>query len=337
MAPECGVSGNLSDCKKSAISDSMSRDPYEVLGVSRSAGDSEIKKAYRKLAKAFHPDSNPDDPKAEERFSEATAAYDLLTDKDKRARYDRGEIDADGNPRFQGFEGFGQRGARTHRQEGPRGTRWSYTTSGGAGAFDPDDILGQVFGRGFGAGSGGPREQRRGPRRPRSRGEDVAASLEIDLADAAKGATRRIRMQTGREVDVKIPAGIGSGKQIRLKGQGWPDPMGGLSGDALITIKVRQHPQFTVSGSDLRHDLDVPLHDAVLGGTVRVPTLEGAVEMKIPAWTSSGRTLRLKGKGLPEQGGGSGDLLVSVRIVLPEKPDPELEALMRRWREAPGG
>ncbi len=315
----------------------MSRDPYEVLGVSRSANDTEIKKAYRKLAKAYHPDSNPDDPKAQERFSEATAAYDLLTDKDKRARFDRGEIDAEGNPRFHGFEGFGPRGARTHRRAGPGGTQWTYSsTGGGAADIDPDDILSQVFGRGFG-GFGGARQRGRSARQASSRGEDVSAKLQIDLVDAAKGATKRVRLGGGREIDVKIPAGIESGKQIRLKGQGRADPMGGPAGDALIEVTVRPHPQFTVAGNNLRHELSVPLEDAVLGGPVRVPTLDGAVEMKIPAWTSSGRTLRLKGKGLPKPGGGRGDLHVSVRIVLPDKPDAELEALMRRRREAKGG
>lgn len=309
----------------------MTRDPYDVLGLSRSASDSEIKKAYRKLAKAFHPDSNPDDPKAKERFAEATAAYDLLSDKDKRARYDRGEIDADGNPRlhgFEGFEGFARRGARPRAGRGPGGVRWSFSSSGGGADFDPEDILGQVFGRGFGGASS--RTRARGAA---TRGDDVALTLDIDLVDAVKAGKKRVRMPEGREIDVKIPAGIESGKQIRLKGQGRPDPFGGPPGDALITINVRPHPQFAPVGHDLRHELSVPLADAVLGGAVRVPTLDGAVEMKVPAWSSSGRTMRLKGKGLPRPGGGRGDLLVSLRIVLPEKPDPELEALMRRRRK----
>ncbi len=306
----------------------MSRDPYQVLGVSRSASDAEIKKAYRKLAKTWHPDTNKD-PKAKERFAEATSAYDLLSDKDKRGKFDRGEIDADGNPRFSGFEGFGgaRPGGGAYR-EAPGGMRWSFSRggSGAAGDFDPEDIISDLFG---GGGFGGTRTRRRAG----ARGADVALSLEIDLADAANGATKRVRLPSGKELDLKIPAGIESGKQIRLKGQGDAGLGGGAAGDALVTVTVRPHPHFTIEGHDLRHELAVPLADAVLGATLRVPTLKSAVDLKIPAWSNSGRTLRLKGKGLAKPGGGHGDLLVSLKIVLPETPDPELEALMRKRRD----
>jgi DnaJ-class molecular chaperone len=326
----------------------MARDPYDVLGVTRSASAGEIKKAYRKLAKKYHPDTS-DDPKAQERFSEATAAYDLLNDKDKREKFDRGEIDADGNPRFTGFEGF-HPGSAGGMHEGPGGTRWTYTTSSGgpggmgAGGIDPDDLLSEIFGMGggggarggfggFGGGAAGTRQRAR----PGVKGEDVTLAVSIDLGEVAKGATRRVHLPSGKEVDVKIPAGMEDGKQIRLRGQGHPGQFGGPDGDVLVTVKIKQHPLFKVEDHNLRHTLPVSLYEAVLGATVRVPTLDGAVELKIPANSSGGRTLRLKGKGLPKSGHkdghGHGDLLVTLRIVLPENPDPELEKLMQDWRE----
>jgi len=322
----------------------MARDPYEVLGVSRSASASEIKKAYRKLAKKYHPDTSKE-PKAQERFSEATAAYDLLTDTEQREKFDRGEIDADGNPKFTGFEGF-HPGGGTH--EGPGGMRWSYTSSGGPGGMggmhgiDPDDILSEIFGMGgagggragFGGMGGGAGTRSRA--RPGVRGEDVVLAVTIDLAEAAKGTTRRVRVPSGKEINAKIPAGIEDGKQIRLRGQGHPGQFGGPDGDLLVTVKIKPDPLFKVEGHDLRHTLPVALYEAVLGATIRVPTLDGAVELKIPANSSGGRTLRLKGKGLPKaghkDGHSHGDLLVTLRIVLPEKPDPDLEKLMEEWR-----
>lgn len=309
----------------------MARDPYEVLGVSRTSSDNEIKKAYRKLAKKWHPDTNTDDPKAKERFAEATNAYDFLSDKEKRTQYDRGEIDAEGNPKFQGFEGFGRRagaGAGASMHEGPGGMRWSYSSTGGGAGFGPEDVLGEIFGgrRGF-AGAGRGRAHR-----PPTRGEDMPTTLDVDLVEAARGATKRVRLPSGREMDVRIPAGIETGKQIRLKEQGHRDPYGGPPGDVLITVNVRPHPDFKVEGHNLRYELDVPLADAVLGARKRVPTLEGAVEVKIPPWSNGGRTMRLKGKGLPKPRGGHGDLLVTLRVVLPEERDPELEELMRRQR-----
>lgn len=312
----------------------MARDPYDVLGVSRSASAGEIKKSYRKLAKRYHPDTNADDPKAKERFSEATVAYDLLSDKDKRAQYDRGEIDADGNPRFSGFEGFHPGGSH----ESPGGMRWTYTTGGpggpGAGDIDPDDLLSEIFGMGGGRGGftgfGGGAGTRT---RSGVRGNDVALAVSIDLAEAARGATRRVRLPTGKEVDVKIPPGIEDGKQIRLRGQGMPGQFGGPDGDALVTVGIKPHPLFKVDGHDIRHELPVSLYEAVLGGAVRVPTLDGAVELRIPPNSSGGKTLRLKGKGLLKPGHGHGDLYVTLRIVLPEKPDPDLEKLMAAWRD----
>ncbi|MEJ8571647.1 J domain-containing protein [Microbaculum marinum] len=326
----------------------MARDPYDVLGVSRTAGAGEIKKAYRKLAKKYHPDTNADDPKAKERFSEATAAYDLLNDKDKRAKFDAGEIDADGNPKFAGFSGFEgfHPGAAGTTREGPGGMRWTFTSGGpggagagfgGAGGIDPDDLLSEIFGMGggrgasgFGAGAGTRSRHGAQPQR----GGDVTLTVSVDLVEAARGTTRRVRLPSGKEVDVKIPAGIEDGKQIRLRGQGALGQMGGAEGDAIVTVRVTPHPLFKVEGRNLRHELPVSLYEAVLGASVRVPTLDGQVELKIPPNSSSGRTLRLKGKGLPEGGDGDrGDLLVTLRIVLPDNPDPELEKLMNAWRE----
>jgi DnaJ-class molecular chaperone len=341
----------------------MARDPYEILGVSRTASAGEIKKAYRKLAKKYHPDTNADDPQAQENFSEATSAYDLLNDKDKRAQFDRGEIGADGNPLHPGFGGF-HPGAGGYSsggtREGPGGMHWTYTTGGpggtGAGGIDPDDLLSEIFGMGAGrAGAGGARggfggfggaggmggmgggAGTRSRSQPGVKGDDVTLAVSVDLAEAVKGTTRRVRLPSGKDVDVKIPAGIEDGKQIRLRGQGHPGQFGGPGGDMMVTVKIKPHPLFKVEGHNLRHELPVSLYEAVLGATVRVPTLEGAVELKIPANSSSGRTLRLKGKGLPKSGhtdGHShGDLLVTLRIVLPEKPDPELEDLMTAWRD----
>ena len=314
------------------------RDPYEVLGVSRTAGEAEIKKAFRRLAKRLHPDANKNDPKAAARFSEVNSAYEILGDEKKRKAFDRGEIDAEGKPRFAGFSGF-RPGRAPHPGEaetifetfshGPGGFRRTTSTRGGQrGGFE--DFLGDLFGS-FG-NRGGPAHEfdefAGGP----LRGSDVAAALTISLGEAAHGTTRRVRLPTGKEVEVKIPAGVTSGQTIRLRGQGMSGPRA-EPGDALIAVTVAPHPELTPEGSDLRTEVTIPLADAVLGATARVPTLDGAVELKIPPWTSGGRVFRLKGKGLPRKGGGHGDLLVGVQIALPETPDPELEALVRRRRE----
>jgi len=318
------------------------RDPYEVLGVSKDASEADIKSAYRSLAKKLHPDANKHDPKAASRFAELNAAYEIVGDGDKRKAFDRGEIDAEGKPRFQGFEGFGAQpggggfhpGAGSHFESfsfGPDGFRRSSGGGGGGGAGF-EDLLRGMFGsrgrsaRGFsqqfdmddlGAASGA--------------GQDLHASLTITLADAAKGTKTRVHLPTGKDVEVKIPAGIASGQQIRLKGQGWPSATG-RAGDALITINVAPHPLFKPDGADLRLELPITLYEAVLGGKVRVPTLDGAVELAIPASTNSGRTFRLKGKGLKAKTG-AGDLLATVRVLLPERVDDEFKELMKSWRD----
>jgi DnaJ-class molecular chaperone len=317
------------------------RDPYEMLGVSKGASVAEIKSAYRRLAKKLHPDANKHDPKAAARFAELNAAYEIVGDSDKRKAFDRGEIDAEGKPRFQGFEGFGARsggaggfhpGGGAHFESfnfGPDGFRRSGSGGGGAGF---EELLRGMFGgrAGGGRGSGTPFEAEDFGAATGA-GQDLHASLTITLADAAKGTMTRVHLPTGKDIEVKIPAGIASGQQIRLKGQGWPSATG-RAGDALITVNVAPHPLFKPDGSDLRIDLPITLYEAVLGGKVRVPTLDGAVELAIPAGTNSGRTFRLKGKGLKAKGG-AGDLLATVRIVLPEGADDELKELMNKWRD----
>jgi DnaJ-class molecular chaperone len=311
------------------------RDPYEVLGVPRGASAAAIKSAYRKLAKKHHPDSNKNDPKAAERFSEINSANEIIGDEDKRKQFDRGEIDADGKPRFQGFPGGDPRG----RTGGPGGGFESYTfrtgggpggSAGGGAGFE--EILNSMFG---GAARGG---------RPGGGGRtfefetggigldlDLNVAMTVSLEESVKGGEKRVRLPTGKELNVKIPPGVTAGQQIRLKGQGETAP-GHPPGDLLLTVSIAPHAFFKVEGSDLRVDLPITLYEAVLGGKVRVPTLGSAVELSIPKNTSSGRTFRLKGKGLPKAGG-AGDLFVITRIILPDGNDAELEALMEKWRD----
>ncbi|HXW23201.1 MAG TPA: DnaJ C-terminal domain-containing protein [Xanthobacteraceae bacterium] len=316
------------------------RDPYEVLGVQKSARADEIKKAFRRLAKKLHPDANKKDPKAAVKFAEINAAYEILGDEKKRKAFDAGEIDAEGKPRFHGFEGAARHpgfGGDSHFETftwGPEGMRRSGGRTGsGFGRFE--DILSEMMG-GLGRGAAGARPGfdarfETSDFGPAPRGQDVSAALTITLAEAAKGTTKRVHLPTGKDVEVKVPAGLTDGQQIRLKGQGLALP-GGPPGDVLISVGIAPHPFFKPDGSNLRLDLPISLYEAVLGAKVRVPTLDGAVELAIPPGTSAGRTFRLKGKGLPGKGA-AGDLFVTARILLPEARDPDLEALMRAWRD----
>jgi DnaJ-class molecular chaperone len=315
------------------------RDPYEVLGVSKGASEAEIKSAYRRLAKKLHPDANKHDPKAASRFAEINAAYEIVGDDEKRKAFDRGEIDAEGKPRFQGFEGFGAQPGGGFRP-GPGGAHFEsfsfgpdgFQRTGGGGGFRGggfEDILRDMFG-GAARGGRGAQFEPEDFGAPAT-GQDLHAALTISLPDAAKGTKARVHLPTGKDVEVKIPAGMLSGRQIRLKGQGWPSATG-KAGDALITVNVAPHPLFKPDGSDLRLDLPITLYEAALGGKVRVPTLDGAVELAIPSGTNSGRTFRLKGKGLKAKSG-SGDLLATVRIVLPEGSDDAFKELMKKWRD----
>lgn len=319
------------------------RDPYEVLGVQKNATPAAIKSAFRRLAKKLHPDANKNDKKAAGKFAELNAAYEILGDDAKKKAFDRGEIDAEGKPRFQGFEGFGgSPGSQGFGQDGhfesfsfgPGGFQRKGGRGGGGGGFAGggiDDLLKEMFG-----GAAGPGARRRTQfetddvEQPAARG-DVTGAVTITLAEAASGTSRRVHLPIGKEIEVKIPAGLADGQTIRLKGQGMPGP--GVPGDALITVSIAPHPLFERDGANLRLQLPVTLYEAVLGGKVRVPTLDGAVELAIPAGTNAGRTFRVKGKGLPSKDG-PGDLYATIRVVLPDRPDPDLEELMKAWRSS---
>ena len=306
------------------------RDPYQVLGLTKSASAAEIKSAFRKLAKKFHPDQSKE-PKAKEKFAEVSQAYEIVGDEKKRGQFDRGEIDAEGKPRAPQFEGFGagRRGAGA-AGAGFENFHFDFGSAdfgrgaGGAG-FDAD-ILSELFGGGRpGAGARASRGA--------NRGDDIAASVHVPLSVAASGGSVRVALPNGKSLDVEIPAGIEEGKSIRLRGQGAPAPRGGPAGDAIVTIHYAAHPLFKVEGRDLRIELPITLYEAVLGGKVRVPTLDGAVEIAVPPGTSSGKSLRLRGKGLPASAGSAGDLLATLRIVLPTGEDDALKGLMREWRD----
>jgi DnaJ-class molecular chaperone len=324
------------------------RDPYQVLGVGRSASEAEIKRAYRRLAKEHHPDRHPGDSKAQAKFAEINAANEILGDKEKRAQFDRGEIDAEGKPRFQGFEGFTGGGTRgggfenidpsvfedilsgLGRGRGGGGTRsFRFTRGPGGQRFETgggdagDDLFSTIFGAGAGRARTGAAP---------SRGVDVRADVAVTLEDIVAGKKPKVTLPTGKTVALTLPKGVTDGQSIRLQGQGQPSATGGPPGDAVVTVRFVPHPLFKAEGADLRLELPISLDEAVLGARIPVPTLTGKVQVTVPPHSSSGRTLRLKGKGLPKANG-HGDLLVSPRIVLPEGADGELDALMRRWRD----
>jgi DnaJ-class molecular chaperone len=304
------------------------RNPYDVLGVSKTASEAEIKKAYRRLAKEFHPDRNKDDVKAKDRFAEANSAYEIIGDAEKRKQFDRGEIDADGKPRATGFEGFGGFSGRGGGFEGFPGGRGGGMGGGGMG----EDIFSHIFGEAFRAGGAGPTG---GFQRQAARGEDVAAELSVTLEQVGAEEKLRLALPTGREVDVVVPKGVADGQTIRLRGLGYPgNGPRAEPGDALLTIRILPHPRFKVEGADLRVTVDVPLEEAILGGSIRVPTLTGAVEMKMPAMTSSGRTFRLRGKGLPKKDGTRGDLFATTAITLPAADEAALTEYARSRRAA---
>ena len=306
-------------------------DLYSTLGLKKDANDAAIKRAYRKLAKEYHPDRNAGDDKAAGRFAEITAAYDILSDKEKRGQYDRGEIDADGNPTIPaGFRhsaaGGGFRGgpyAGPHR--GPHGGPGGGFDSGGFQfEGDPSDLFSELFGGRRSAGAGGFGG---GFRRPPARGADIAYRLNISLADAALARSKRLTLASGKTIDLNIPKGVEDGQQLRLAGQGEIGPGG--AGDAIVTVSITPDARFRREGDDLRTDLHVPLPVAVVGGSQRVHTPEGEVRMTISPGTSSGRVLRLKGKGWTRKNGSRGDLLARVLIDLPEELGP-LQALYRK-------
>jgi DnaJ-class molecular chaperone len=309
-------------------------DLYQRLGIKRGASDDEVKKAYRSLAKQLHPDRNKDNPKAAERFAQVTAAYDLLSDKDKRARYDRGEIDEEGNPKMPfgaGFGGHSGAGARTGPGQGGG-------FNGFPGGFDPggaadlSDLFEGLFGaaqpgrdRGQpGGGFSSFRQRARGPQK----GADVAYRLKVPFVDAATLAPQRIALADGKTIDLKLPKGVEEGTRIRLTGKGGHGPGG--NGDAIVTISIAPHPFYTREGNDIRLTLPVTLKEAVLGAKVKVPTPEGPVMLTVPKGTTSGKMLRIKGRGFTDKSGKRGDQLLTIEIDVPSG-DAELESFAERW------
>ena len=296
---------------------SVASDPYETLGVKKAASHDEIRKAYRKLAKKLHPDLNPGDHKAEDQFKSVTAAYDLLGDEDKRARFDRGELDASGNerPKQRYYRDFQGAESGAHAYGGGR----AYEDFG-----DVTDLFGDIFGARTGGGTRGGF---------RMRGADARYALGIEFLEAVNGATRRITLPDGATLDVTIPPGTEDSQVLRLRGKGGQGVGGGEAGDALIAIEVKPHPFFTRKGDDIEIELPVTLAEALLGAKLDVPTPTGPVRMAVPKGSNTGTRLRLKGKGVTRATGKAGDEYVTVKVMLPETPDAELEEFVRGWSE----
>jgi DnaJ-class molecular chaperone len=311
----------------------LASDPYQVLGVPRTASADDIRKAFRKLAKANHPDTNPNNKAAEERFKQVSGAFDILGDAEKKKKFDAGAIDADGRETFGGF-GRG----------GPGGGPWGPPPGGGAYGGGPHsqsfegvdlgDILGEMFGGGRGGAGGRGGGAGGGFGGFSQRGADVRARLDIDLEDAIKGGKKRIAFSDGRTIDVTIPKGAQEGQTLRLKGQGSPGRAG--PGDALIELGFAPHPVFRREGEVLVMDVPIPVYDAVLGGKVEAPTPDGPVTLTVPKGANSGTRLRLKGRGLSDAKGHRGDLFARLVVTLPEKPDAALDEIAETWkRERP--
>jgi len=286
----------------------VNQDPYSVLGVSKAASQEDIQRAYRRLVKKLHPDLNPGNKAAESQFKDVSAAYDLLDDAQKRARYDRGEIDATGADRP-------QHRSRTyaHGPEGHYGNDTGFSDFPGFG-----DIFSHFFDQ--------------PPQANRATGEDAHYRLEVDFLDAINGCKRQVTLPDGAPLAVTIPPGIQHGQVLRLRGKGHIGPRGAAAGDALIEVRVRPHPLFRRDGDDIRLELPLPLHQAVLGGAVKVPTPSGSVNLVIPPWSTSGTVLRLRAKGVRRADGTRGDQLVTIKIMLPDERDEALERFMKQWR-----
>jgi DnaJ-class molecular chaperone len=315
-------------------------DPYKTLGVAKTASEAEIKKAFRTAAKKYHPDTHPGDDKAKQKFQEISSAYDVIGDKDKRAKFDSGEIDASGNPR--GFDprayGAGARAGNPFGGGGAGGNEREFHFSwgqggedgAGAGGFSAEDIFSEILGgrRSGGMGGGGRRSQV-------AKGEHFQIAVTVSFAEAIQGGTRRVILQNGEQIDVRVPAGLKDGQQIRVKGRGGVGRNGGPNGDVLIRAEIAPHPFIQRDGNDLRMDLPVTLREAVLGAKVPVPTLSGTLNLSIPPHSNSGAVLRLKGKGVPAAGGQqAGDLYVKLVIFLPDKPDDALTSFASGWNTA---
>jgi len=302
----------------------LARDPYLELGVSRGASADEIRKAFRKLAKQYHPDTNPGDKKAEDKFKQVSAAFDILGDAEKKKKFDAGEIDADGRETMRGFGGGqGPFGGGFNRGGFGRGG-----SSGEGPEIDLNDLFGDILGRNRGAGGGGGGGFGGGFS---AKGADVRARLDIDLEESIKGGKKRVAFSDGRTIDVTIPAGAQEGQTLRLKGQGSPGRGG--NGDALIELAVKPHPIYRKEGEHLVMDLPVSVPDAVLGGKVEAPTPDGPVNVTVPKGANSGSKLRLKGRGLADAKGHRGDLYARLIVTLPETIDEDLEKFAQAWRE----
>jgi DnaJ-class molecular chaperone len=288
----------------------LASDPYTVLGVKRDASQDDVQKAYRRLAKKLHPDLNPGNKKAEEEFKEVSAAYDLLGDPAKRVRFDRGEIDAAGQ----------ERPAQHFYRDFAGGAGHAYASDAGFTDFaGAEDIISEIFGR-------------QGRSNVRRRGSDVHYHLTLDFLDAIKGGKQQLTLPDGSSLDVSIPPGIRNGQTLRLRGKGRPGINSGSAGDALVEIEVLPHPRFERRGDDIHVEVPILFADAVLGGRISVPTPDGPVTMTVPKWSNTGKVLRLKGKGVPRPDNTRGDEYVTLKVMLPDKPDPDLERLVAQWR-----
>ncbi len=294
------------------------KDPYEILGVARGATPDELKKAYRALAKKLHPDVNPGNAAVEARFKEVSAAYDLLSDVERRRQFDAGEIGADGTP----------------RQHGPFRHNWRQDPAGGfdfgAGGIDIDDIFSDLFGRAKkGGGARGPRTA--------PKGQDLTYTHRVSFLEAMRGGGHRVSLHSGKTLDVNLPPGCEDGQRLRLKGQGMPGPAGGVAGDAFVEVQVDPHPYMRREGLDIHLELPVTLPEAVLGAKVTVPTIDGPVAATVPPGSNTGTVLRLKERGiLATKGGRRGDQYVKLRVVLPEKSDDKLAEFLRNWQSPAG-
>lgn len=304
----------------------MKSDPYQILGVSRTATQDEIRKAYRKLVKDLHPDLHPDDTTKQEQFKAVSAANDLLSDPEKRRRFDAGEIDASGQERP-------ERQYYHHYAGQDAGRR--YDPGAGFGGTMSEEDLGDIFSQFFGGRAGGPGRDRFG-QEFHAKGQDLRYHLEVDFLDAALGTKRRVTMPDGNDIEITIPPGLKDGQTLRLRGKGATGFGQGKPGDALVTVTVRPHPMFSVSGDDIEVELPVTFDEAVLGAKVDVPTVSGSVSVTIPQGASSGQRLRLRGKGIKRSRGKAGDQIVRLKVVLPKYIDDDLKDLARRWRERAG-
>ena len=300
----------------------MNKNLYDVLGVSKNASEAEIKSAYRKLARKYHPDVNKDNKEAADKFKEVSCAYDILGSKEKRQKYDNHEIDSEGKPTGFGAGGFG--GYQNYSGANPFGGGFS----GGNGGFDFSSIFGDDIFSQFGGGNGFAGASRR-PRK----GDDLAYTMRLDFISAVQGAEKSIMIQ-GKPVNVKIPSGTTDGQTLRLKGMGLAEPNNGPNGDVLITIKVDSHPYFSLDGLNVNLELPISIKEAILGGKVTVPTISGKVMVTIPPYSSSGEKLRLKGKGIKSKKG-QGDEIITLKIVAPKRPNSELEEVLGKISEEP--